>query len=142
MITKFDDFLFESIGKKYFYHATKNENLTYIYWNGLIPSKKSNWSGDLGDFSIGKVFMTSNFVTAKFYGSMINKTNPSPILRIDGGVNYIIDKNGSKINLIKDKKDKKPTFDYYTTFKIECNFEILINKKWVPLTLDIIKTLD
>ena len=68
MITNFKIFEESSTsGKKLFYHATKSKYLLDIIKNGLTPNtdRKTNWKGELEEFSRHKLFVTENFNTAK-----------------------------------------------------------------------------
>ena len=84
MITKFEIFersensLFESNNnKKWFYHATKSEYLPEIVEHGLTPNidRETNWKGEFEKWSRGKVFVTTCYSTAIFYGQIINHYN-------------------------------------------------------------------
>src|SRR5208282_2177754 len=56
---------------RYYYHATKAENLNSIAKHGLKPSENPQWGGDLGATSYGKVFFASNPRTAMYYAMIV-----------------------------------------------------------------------
>lgn len=132
MITKFQ--IFESKNKnekekekgkeKWFYHATRPETLPHIVRDGLTPNinRKTNW-GDpdddfLGEWSRGKVFVTSEFPTAIFYGQVVNNYSHKfwPILKIKLDPNTLI-------------KDKKSDNDWYSEEPINGEFQIYTYRK-------------
>ena len=138
MITKFEIFersensLFESNNnKKWFYHATKSEYLPEIVEHGLTPNidRETNWKGEFEKWSRGKVFVTTCYSTAIFYGQIINHYNKKfyPILRI------LVDPK----NLTKDTSSD---YDWYSTKPIQGNFQVQdIDKSWKKLTQKIAK---
>ena len=101
---------------EYFYHATTPNALTNIVKHGLLPSKNPNWGGALGNQSIGKIFVTSKFKRANYYGNVVWRNNPKrykPILRF----------KYNKLNLIPDKYSDD---DFYIEFPIKTTFEIFV----------------
>lgn len=101
---------------EYFYHATKPENLPGIVAKGLIPSKETNWGGDLGKFSEGKIFVTDNFRSANYYGNILWRDYPNrfrPILRF-------------KYNKLRFIPDKHSEHDFYVEYPLKARFEIFV----------------
>jgi len=136
MITKFH--IFESKNnKKWFYHATKPEYLPEIVKYGLTPNidRETNWKGDLGEFSKGKIFVTNDLKQSLFYGKIISENDENydpyrikfiPILRL------LIDPN-------KLTRDEESDYDWYSTKIINDKFEIYIDDSWIKLTPDLAK---
>jgi hypothetical protein len=126
--------IFESNeNKRLFYHATKSEHLLDIVKSGLLPNmdRRTNWKGELGEWSKGKVFVTEDFKTARFYGCEMNVSDenhdPSctkfiPILRI-------------WINKDELTRDEETTCDWYSTKPIIGEFEIYLDGPWEKLDL-------
>jgi hypothetical protein len=101
---------------EYFYHFTTPEALPSIVIKGLIPSENTNWGGDLGNFSHGKVFVAKNFRQANYYGNIIWRNYPNryrPILRF----------KYNKLRFIPDKETKE---DMYVEYPIKAKFEIFV----------------
>jgi hypothetical protein len=104
---------------EYFYHATSPNSLPGIVDKGLIPPKETNWGGDLGKFSEGKVFATDRFRDANFYGNVLWRKNPSrfrPILRFKYDKSRFI-------------PDKQSSHDFYVEYPLKARFEIFIYSK-------------
>ncbi len=101
---------------EYFYHATTPEALPSIVLHGLIPSENTNWGGDLGEFSYGKVFVAKTFRQANYYGNIIWRNNSNryrPILRF-------------KYNKLRFIPDKETREDMYVEYPIKTRFEIFV----------------
>jgi hypothetical protein len=133
---------------EWFYHATTAKALPGIMERGLLPAEETNWGGDLGKWSEGKVFLTDRFKRAVFYGNAgiwqkehINQFKPLLRIRLD------------KTEL---EEDPQSNDDYYSEIPIRGNFEIFVpteetetpdergnvlyaefNSEWRPLTKDI-----
>lgn len=133
MITKFH--IFENKdNKSWFFHSTKKDYLVDIVKHGLLPNdnRKTNWKGEFGDWSRGKIFVADNISSAIFYGKIINnEAYFYPILRV------LIDKNELT-------KDTEAIGDWYSTKPIKGEFEIYnfkrpyhSDKNWKKLTLDL-----
>jgi hypothetical protein len=101
---------------EYFYHATTPNALPNIVNRGLMPSENTNWGGDLGKFSEGKIFVTKKFRTANYYGNIIWRNNSNryrPILRF-------------KYNKLRFIPDKRSTDDFYVEFTLKARFEMFV----------------
>jgi hypothetical protein len=61
--------------EKYMYHGTFDENIYSIWKNGLQPSNKPHWGGELGETSRGKIFFCVNPKNTEFYTSIIMNSN-------------------------------------------------------------------
>jgi hypothetical protein len=61
----------KSVIPEYFYHATIDENVDGIYERGLQPSTDTNWGGDLGRNSKGKMFFSATPNRAVFYAFVV-----------------------------------------------------------------------
>lgn len=54
-----------------FYHVTLADNIPKIAKMGLIPSEETNWGGDLGNTSLGKVYLAKSPQHALYYGLIL-----------------------------------------------------------------------
>lgn len=71
---------------KYLYHATLDENLAGIQKHGLKPVKDSgqcHWGGDMGNYCIGKAFLTDDFSFAIYYAAIPQKHQAEECLQMD-----------------------------------------------------------
>jgi broad specificity phosphatase PhoE len=56
---------------RYLYHCTPADRIPGIQREGLRPSEDTNWGGDLGTGSLGKVFFSSTLKDAWYFGEII-----------------------------------------------------------------------
>ena len=133
---------------RYFYHATTCKALPGIVARGLLPNEgETTWGGDLGKFSEDKVFMTTTFIMADYYGNAgiwgkQHYNQFKPLLRF----------RHSSWDLLP---DPQTSGDYYSEIPIKGRFEIFVpdetqevgsdgrvyykegNGTWRPLTKNI-----
>jgi hypothetical protein len=70
---------------KYLYHATLDENLASIQWQGLKPvedAKQCHWGGDLATKCLGRAYLTKDYGFALYYLGIIQKEKASNCLQI------------------------------------------------------------
>lgn len=103
---------------KWMYHATTADRLPSIFSNGLLPSKNPRWGGMLGHHSMGRIFVTENFLTACRYGNSgiwkgerLNRFKP--VLRFKYDTDNMTFDVGSR-------------GDYFTGNPIKTNFDIFV----------------
>ena len=105
---------------RYFYHATTCKALPGIVTHGLLPNEKeTTWGGDLGKFSEGKVFMTTTFGMADYYGNAGIWGNQhhnqfKPLLRFRHSIWDLT-------------PDPQTPGDYYSEIPIKSRFEIFVS---------------
>lgn len=109
---------------EYLYHSTFSDRIWNIAKLGLLPSENPRWSGDLGEWSVGKIFFSSHPSASAFYAAthfsrqlIEDGQSPDPILlRVSS-------------NSLKDVgRDTFSSDDWFVEHKIPSN-EIEV---WVP----------
>lgn len=55
----------------FLYHASSADRMPGIRAEGLLPSEKTHWGGDLGAFSEGKVFAAATIEKALYYAAIV-----------------------------------------------------------------------
>ena len=111
-----------------YYHATSSKRLNRIATQGLLPSKEPQWGGDLGNTSIGKVFLADTPKDAMFYarilfGERVQNTGRS-------GIPLCL-----RIMLPPEIKVEVGNGEYWTTQPIPPqHIEIWWQEKWSKLT--------
>jgi len=112
-----NEILEENKNIHYFYHATLADRLPSIQKNGLQPSEETNWGGELGKWSFGKIFLASKFRSANYYGNILWRNNhPNryrPILRIKYDINLLT-------------PDQQSSGDFYSESEITVPIEIFV----------------
>ena len=100
------------------YHSTMAKHLPNIVRKGLLPAVETNWGGDLGQFSQGKVFVTDYFNRAVYYGNCgpwrkDKSIKFKPVLRF-------------KYDLTKLKSDPSTRHDFYSEVPIITDFWVFV----------------
>lgn len=114
----------------YFYHATLPDRLPSIAERGLIPSEETNWGGQLGDQSLGKIFASETPAGAAYYGEIITRelrrTNPDvflPLLRFKRPDEF--------------KRDSQTEQDWFSELPVKLHMDVWTGSDWRPLTKEV-----